>query len=270
MVNRMLWVLLAGLVLGSGCDCGKRATSTEATKRRLTRVSKRDKVRKPQQHKFLAASEIVIAYQSAKKAPPGVKRGQLEAEELAENLVSRLRSNPEIFDELARKYSDGATKSMGGYLGAWPRGRMPKPLEDALDKLEINGISKPINTPRGVRVLKRELAVLGGSKILISFRGAPGAGNRVHRNKIEARKLAQKLYEQLKQQPSRFTRVAREQSDDRATARRGGRLGHWPRGRRSAAVERTLDRLEIDQIAKPVEVPQGFLILRRDDPYPYK
>ena len=263
---RWLLMLLAVVLLG-GCKCGKTEPQDKGKVRRF--VSKKDKVRKPQQRTYLAASHIVVAYKGARGADPKVTRGKGKAKQLARDLAVRLKRNPAIFAEQARKHSDAVTAENGGYLGAWPRGRMPKGIEEVVDGLVVGEVSKePIETPQGYQILRRHLAVLAGSQILISWRGARGKPPKVFRNKIEARALADKIHGMLEKNPAQFTFLAGKHSEDRASARRGGTLGAWPRGRRLGIIEQALDRLEIGQVSRPVDTPRGWLILRRNDPYP--
>ena len=266
MVKLFLLFVGAALLLG-GCDCGRKPGGGAVPGKRV-RMSKHEKVRKPQQRRFLSASHIVIPYKGQREPDPAAKLDRAAAERLARDVASRLKTNPAIFAEMAKKHSSAPDASRGGYLGAWPRGRMSKALEDAIDQLEIGQVSAAIDTRRGFEILRREIAVLSGSQILISFRGALGAPRTVTRNKLEARSLANELYEELKRTPIKFGTLAKKHSDDRIFGPRGGRMGLWVRGHNPIIVEQAIDRLEIGQISPPVDTPQGFLILRRDDPYP--
>jgi parvulin-like peptidyl-prolyl isomerase len=263
---RIRIVFVLALTLTAGCRCGSLEPQKGGGK--AGRASKRDKIRKPQQRKFLAGAMILIAYKGAKDASPKVTRTKAEAQRLARDLAVRLKEQPGIFDEVARKHSDGPYAKDGGFLGAWTRGRMPKELEAALDRLKIGGVSDVLETPAGFQILHRKIAVLAGSQILISWRGAPGAHRMVTRNRIQAKALAKEISDKTRASPAQFGALARQHSDDKATGRRGGRLGVWPRGRKPAIIERTLDRLELDQVSIPVEDRRGFYVLKREDPYP--
>lgn len=268
MVKPFLLFVGAAVLLG-GCDCGRKPGGGGAVPPgKRVRMSKHDKVRKPQQRRFLSASHIVIPFKGQPEPDPSAKLDRAAAERLARDVASRLKTNPAIFAEMARKHSGATDASRGGYLGAWPRGRMPKNLEDVIDQLEIGQVSAAIETPKGFEILRREIAVLSGSQILISFRGALGAPRTVTRNKLEAMSLANELFEELKRTPIKYNELARKHSDDRIFGPRGGRMGLWVRGRNPVVLEQAIDRLEIGAISPPLDTPSGFLILRRDDPYP--
>jgi foldase protein PrsA len=56
---------------------------------------------------------------------------------------------------VAKKYSiDTGTKATGGELGAFPRGRMVKPFENAAFSLKIDQISQPVHTQYGWHVIE--------------------------------------------------------------------------------------------------------------------
>lgn len=71
----------------------------------------------------------------------------------ADDLYTRIQ-NGEDFTALAKRYSEGPAKDEGGELGEYQRGQLAKPLEDAVFKLDANGVTKPIQTQTGFILLK--------------------------------------------------------------------------------------------------------------------
>ena len=62
----------------------------------------------------------------------------------------------EDFAELAKQVSEGPSKSQGGYLGTFGRGRMVKPFEDQAFVLQAGEVSEPIRTDFGWHIIKVE------------------------------------------------------------------------------------------------------------------
>lgn len=71
----------------------------------------------------------------------------------ANDLYTRIQ-NGEDFGALAKRYSEGPAKDEGGELGEYQRGQLAKPLEDAVFKLDKNGITNVIQTQTGFIILK--------------------------------------------------------------------------------------------------------------------
>jgi NIMA-interacting peptidyl-prolyl cis-trans isomerase 1 len=105
---------------------------------------------------LFAGAHILIAYKGAMRARPNVTRSKKEALELARKVAGEAKKAPGEFAELAKKYSDGPSGPRGGSLGTWPKGRMVKEFDTAIEKLEVGGISDPVETQFGFHVMKRE------------------------------------------------------------------------------------------------------------------
>ncbi|MEA3334126.1 MAG: SurA N-terminal domain-containing protein [Pseudomonadota bacterium] len=60
------------------------------------------------------------------------------------------------FAELAKKYSQGPSNSMGGDLGWFGRGSMVKPFEEAAFALTPGSVSEPVRTQFGFHLIKNE------------------------------------------------------------------------------------------------------------------
>jgi len=72
---------------------------------------------------------------------------------LADDLVRRARAG-EDFSELARAYSAAPTRAAGGDLGRVSRGDLTPDIEKAALALPVGGVSDPLSTPEGFRILK--------------------------------------------------------------------------------------------------------------------
>ena len=106
-----------------------------------------DKYQNQQQRE---ASHILIA--ASKNAPPAEKA---KAKAKAEDILSQIRKNPKMFEELATKYSqDPESAKKGGELGAFGRGMMVKPFDDAVFSMKVNEISNIVESDFGYHIIK--------------------------------------------------------------------------------------------------------------------
>lgn len=104
----------------------------------------------------LAAAQILISYRGASPRLPHVVRTRPEALALAQDLARRLQLAPQDFAIVAGKHSDDvASRRQAGWMGRWSRASKPAVIEDALDRMQINEVSQPIDTPAGFVILRR-------------------------------------------------------------------------------------------------------------------
>jgi protein-export membrane protein SecD len=101
----------------------------------------------------MAASHILISYQGAQAAEPGVTRSREEAQEFAQAAAARVAAG-EDFAAVAREVSDGPSAEQGGDLGAFGRGEMVPAFEAAAFALEAGNISEPVETPFGFHIIR--------------------------------------------------------------------------------------------------------------------
>ena len=59
------------------------------------------------------------------------------------------------FSQLAAKFSKCPSGAQGGNLGAFGRGAMVKPFEDATFALDVGGLSNPVQTQFGYHLIQR-------------------------------------------------------------------------------------------------------------------
>ncbi len=216
----------------------------------------------------MAGSHILLAYKGARRARPDVTRTKAEALALAKKLTAELKKDPKKFAELAKKYSNGPTGKRGGFLGSWRQGRMVPAFDKAIAALKIGEISaEPVETPFGFHVMKRMPLppTYAGAHILIAYKGARRAKPSITRTKAEALALAKKLTAELKKDPKKFTEYAKKHSNG-PSARRGGSLGKWKKGRMVPEFDAAIEKLKVGQVSDPVETAFGYHVIIRVDP----
>jgi len=152
-----------------------------------------DKYQNQQQRE---ASHILIA--ASKNAAPAEKA---KAKAKAEDLLSQIRKNPKQFEELATKYSqDPESAKKGGELGAFGRGMMVKPFDEAVFSMKVNEISNIVESDFGYHIIKL-------TKII-----GEGGGFDAMKPQIKAELIYQKGQEKFAALAEEFSNKVYEQS----------------------------------------------------------
>ncbi|MEO7331007.1 MAG: peptidylprolyl isomerase [Minicystis sp.] len=101
------------------------------------------------------ASQVLVAYKGAELAPKGVTRAKGDAKKIAEEALKKIKKDGAAFEEIAKKYSDDASKNAGGAIGNFERNAMPEAFSKATFDLKVGEISDVVETPRGFHIIKR-------------------------------------------------------------------------------------------------------------------
>ncbi len=102
----------------------------------------------------ITASHILVSYEGADNSE--VKdRTKEAAKKKAEELLAKVKAEPDTFADLATQNSDGPSKDKGGDLGEFDRETMEKPFTEAAFKLKVGEISDVVETKFGFHIIKR-------------------------------------------------------------------------------------------------------------------
>src|SRR6266849_6013994 len=139
--NNIRNTLLTQRVIGS--EVGSHITISDDEVSKYYEAHKAEYVR-PEQ---VALREIVVSTEGKKPEElPDLKKK-------AETALKRVQDG-EDFGEIAKRLSDGSTKSQGGFLGVYKRGELSKELEDKVFKMKRKELTEVMETKQGFLILQ--------------------------------------------------------------------------------------------------------------------
>ena len=95
-----------------------------------------------------------VALRSIEVSTAGKNAGEIpDLKKKAETALKRVKDG-EDFGEIAKRFSDGTTKSQGGFLGLYKRGELSKELEDVVFKMKKNELTDVIETKQNFLILQ--------------------------------------------------------------------------------------------------------------------
>jgi len=175
----------------------------------------------------------------------------------------------EPFDIVARAVSDDPSAlNNGGNLGWFTATQMIMPFEDAVYEMKIGDISMPVRTPYGYHIIRLngKRSSSGMVRVAHIMKALPpgSSDNAWQRAETEIRAI----YEKLKNGAD-FAEVARNESEHRESAVRGGELEWFRTGDIvQEFADAALNLLRNGDISEPVRTPYGWHIIKRLDRKP--
>ena len=113
---------------------------------------------------------------------------------------------------------------------------------------------------------------INASHILVTYKGAKDAGEKITRTKNEAKKLSAELRSQVVAKDADFSKIAGKESDDPGSKLSGGSLGGFTLSGITEDINADFAAaafsLDINGTSPVVESPAGFHIIRRTAPPP--
>ncbi len=200
-------------------------------------------------------------------APPSDSVLQNDTQMRALNAIAELKRGKN-FETLAKEISeDPATKSLGGKIGEFAIGDLPKNFQNAISKLKVGEFSQPIKGEEGYHILK--LLSRKGDKVEIAhiFFKTPSAQDGAH-------EIANAIYDSISAGGD-FSEFVKKYSADSASAAAGGEVGWYPLSSVEqiiSAVDTTFDKALqsgannetrlFDKTLPPVPEQNGWAIYR--------
>ncbi|HOX73668.1 MAG TPA: peptidylprolyl isomerase [Bacteroidales bacterium] len=178
--------------------------------------------------------------------------------------------NGEPFEQVARSTSDDpSVRINGGNLGFFTVFQMISPFEDAAYSLKKGAVSDPVRTPYGYHIINVADKRPSRGKVLVAHimkLSPPGAGEEETK---AAEKSINELYKQL-QDGASFTSLAKQYSDDKESAVRGGKLNWFGAGEIiSDFAEAAFSISDTGSFTLPVRSPYGWHIIKLLDKKPH-
>ncbi len=194
----------------------------------------------------------------------------MKAKEKIQEIYNRVVVKGEDFSTVAREVSeDPGSKLNGGDLGWMTALQTFYPFETAAYTTGVDKVSKPFRTKVGYHIIR----VLGTrpnpgqfqvEHILVSLlKGASPAQTDLQRA------TANRMYNRLKSGAVNFETLAKDSSDDKVSAKDGGKLAMFTTGRMVPEFEQAVfDMKEIGSITGPVQSEYGYHIIKLLDRKP--
>lgn len=201
-------------------------------------------------------SHILVA------TPSGASEEEIRAARTkAEDALARIEAG-EDFGSVAISVSDGQTALEGGDLG-WRKGsEIPTLFADSVSTMDTGEVSSIITSPSGFHIVSLT-DTRSGEKILVEQHHTRHI--LISPNELVDRKQALNKARQLRlrlESGADFEQLARANSDDRASALKGGDLGWVTKGRMVPEFEEVMLAIDVGDLSPPIETEFGFHIMQ--------
>lgn len=206
------------------------------------------------------ASHILV-----KLDPNASPKDTLEA--LNKIMKARKRvSDGEAFDAVAKEMSDDpSVKDNGGNLGFFTAFQMVYPFESAAFNTKNGDLSMPFRTNFGYHFLKVHEKRKASGEVKVAHIMVIVPKGTSADDEAKAKKRIFEIYEKLKAGED-FIKVAKENSDDKGTATKGGDLPWFGTGRMVPEFEQVAFSLKNNgDYSEPVKTSFGWHIIKRVD-----
>ena len=192
---------------------------------------------------------VHVAWQGVPGIFPAPVLTKDEARAQAEHVAARAQAG-EPLESLAPRYSVHKNRASGAVLGTYSPGMLAPSFDDFLFRAELGEVSGPLENDVGFHVLQRVERLAACRQILVAGDGEA------------ARARCGELAELLAGGAD-FQALAREHSDDSATAARGGDLSIFERGPSDALLKAAAFRAAPGEVVGPIESPLGYHLVQR-------
>ena len=195
-------------------------------------------------------------------APDGASPAQREEVRVqASEVTERLKAGAD-FRTTAQQVSQGQNALQGGDLGWISINSVPPLLQPYVAKMAAGEIEGPIAAGRGFHIIKLEAVRSTSSQIV---RQTHARHILIRTNEVTSDEDARQRLQQLRERiidGDDFDTLARSNSDDKASAIKGGDLGWSTPGNLVPEFEEQMDLLAIGETSQPFKTQFGWHIVQ--------
>ena len=179
------------------------------------------------------------------------------------NEIHRKLLEGEDFSQMALAESSGEFALEGGDLGYRNLAALPDIFANTVVTMKPGQISRPLRADNGYHIIKLEKVKGNNKKHYVNLTKVRHilVKQDASMTQAEATRQVNNLYQQLRQGKN-FSEMAKKYSLDPGSASKGGELGWVHPGELVPEFEKTMDKLRINQISKPVKSQFGWHIIQ--------
>lgn len=196
----------------------------------------------------------------------------LKSRDFGQNAVQRARLdsirtvllNGGDFTDLALRFSeDRSVVNNKGHLGYISSGRFPYDFETAAYTTPEGVISEIVESPAGYHIVKTGKRRAAKGKVDVSHILLLVPPTATEGQASDVKTKIDSIYNIVKSDPSQFAAIASKMSDDKGSARQGGKLPVFGPGEMVPEFEQTAFTLGDGEISKPFKTNYGWHIIQK-------
>ena len=177
--------------------------------------------------------------------------------------IAEKARNGEDFADLARKYSDDpSSESNGGYLGYFKGFQMVYPFESGAYNTPVGEVSNPVKSSFGYHIIKVHNRRPSPGEVRVAHIMKMANEEASDKQKDNAEQMIYNIHAQIKAGKD-FEEMAKNYSDDYATAENGGALNWFSTGQMVKPFEKASFNLKNPgDISEPIRTQFGWHIIK--------
>lgn len=196
--------------------------------------------------------------------PRGLEAAR-DAYSLADSLLTELKGGADFADLAARFSDDKNSGQRGGNMGWMTVFMTPYEFETAVYTVPEGRYGDIVETDFGYHIIKGGARRPARGEVLAAhiLKSVPAGSTPEQEAAIKAQ--ADSIYAEAVKNPGKFESMAAQLSDDKGSARQGGKLGWFGTGRMVAEFDSVAFAMPTGEISKPFRTAFGYHIIKKLD-----